>query len=65
MHSGQQQAAAQQPQAQMGNPDLQKNLMDQLQGMLHCFQSSSHSIDKSFAQQLTPLQPDVALEVLP
>ena len=65
MQGGQQQAAAQQPQAQMGNPDLQKDLMDQLQGMLHCFQSSSHSIDKCLAQQLTSLQPDAALEVLP
>ena len=34
MPPGQQQAGAQRPQAPLGNPDLQKNLLDQLQGML-------------------------------
>ena len=33
MQTGQQLAGAQQPHAQLGNPDLQKNLLDQLQGL--------------------------------
>lgn len=38
MPSGQQQAGAQQPHAQLGNPDLQNNLLDQLQGIQHYLQ---------------------------
>ena len=45
MQAGQQQAAAQQPHAQLGNPDLQKNLLDQLHGTQHYLQAqATHTV---------------------
>ena len=48
MQSGQQQAGAQQSHAQLGNPDLQKNLLDQLQGMPNYLQAQATPPTLSF-----------------